>query len=202
MSTLIAPLDLGFYLCYNAGAFVETSLLGCGVNLSMRHPLVLNVGFLLHQGVGTTREFDFDHAVVQVGDDLAVADLQGSLRFTRTAQGLYAQGRLQAKATIECVRCLAEFSQSLALALGDLFVYPPTQATDPLLAVPETGILDLRPLAREHLLLDFPIQPLCRPSCQGLCAVCGENRNESRCDHGEDHIDPRLAALKSLLRDA
>lgn len=164
-----------------------------------RHPLRLNVGFLLHQGVGTSRSFEFDHPRVHIGGDLEVADLRGAVRFSRTAQGLYAQGRLQAETEMDCVRCLEPFSQTLEIRIDDLFVYPPGQAADTGLSIPETGILDLNPLARECLLLDVPLQPVCRPGCKGLCSECGNNLNESPCSHPTAEVDPRLSGLKSLL---
>ncbi|MEW6567595.1 MAG: DUF177 domain-containing protein [Chloroflexota bacterium] len=170
-----------------------------GVDLNNRHPLRLNVGFLLHQGVGTHRSFDFDHARVRLAADLTVSDLHGSIRMSRTAQGLYADGRLQAHATAECVRCLEAFEQPLEIEVHDLFIYPPSQATDPLLTIPETGILDLNPLLREYLLLDLPLRPLCRPDCKGLCPVCGKDLNQGPCDHAPAEIDPRLSVLKTLL---
>jgi len=171
------------------------------VTQSTRHPLRINVGFLLHEQVGYSRTFDFDHPAVQIDEDLAIRKLRGSLRFTRTAQGLYGDGRLSAVTGAECVRCLSEFEQPLAIRMGDLFTFPPGQSTDPLLAIPETGILDLGPLLREYLLLEVPLQPVCRPDCLGLCPECGNNLNESRCSHPTDPIDPRLAALRSLLDD-
>ena len=169
---------------------------------SSRHPLRINVGFLLHEQVGYSRTFDFDHPAVQISEDLAIRKLRGSLRFTRTAQGLYGEGRLTAVTGLECVRCLSEFDQPLTIRVGDLFASPPVQANDPLLAIPETGILDLSPLLREYLLLEVPLQPLCRPDCRGLCPECGNNLNEAQCSHPDDSIDPRLAALRSLLDDA
>jgi uncharacterized protein len=161
--------------------------------------LRINVGFLLHEQVGYSRTFDFDHPAVQISEDLAIRKLRGSLRLTRTAQGLYGDGRLAAVTGVECGRCLSEFDQPLAIRIDDLFTFPPGQAADPLLAVPETGLLDLGPLLREYLLLEVPLQPLCRADCRGLCPECGNNLNESPCSHPDDPIDPRLAALRSLL---
>ena len=169
---------------------------------STRHPLRINVGFLLHEQVGFSRTFDFDLPAVQIGEDLAIRSLRGSLRFTRTAQGLYGDGRLMAGTRAECVRCLSEFEQPLTIRIADLFAFPPGQASDPLLAIPETGVLDLNPLLREYLLLEVPLQPLCRADCPGLCPICGNNLNELRCSHPDEPIDPRLAALRSLLDGA
>ncbi len=166
--------------------------------LSNRHPLRLNVGFLLHQGVGTNRSFGFDHPSVQIGD-LHAANLRGSVRFSRTAQGLYAQGDLQAETGLDCVRCLEAFSQRLTIRIDELFVYPPGQSPDPLLTIPETGILDLNPLIREYLVLDVPLRPVCRPDCKGLCPECGNNLNLAPCVHPVAEVDPRLSGLKSLI---
>lgn len=153
---------------------------------------------MLHQTVGYNRTFEFDHPSVQVSDDLDVSDLHGELRLTRTAQGLYATGGMGGTIRAECVRCLTPFDQPLAITFDDLFVYPSSKATDELLVVPETGLLDLAPLTREYLLLDFPIQPLCRPDCRGLCPECGANRNDTDCGHESETIDPRLAPLRAL----
>ena len=153
---------------------------------------------MLHQTVGYNRTFEFDHPSVQVSDDLDVSDLQGELRLTRTAQGLYVAGAMQAEAEAECVRCLTPFEQRLAITIDDLFVYPPERATEALLAIPETAVLDLGPLTREYMLLDFPLQPLCRPDCKGLCARCGKDLNEGACSCAQEE-DDRWSPLRKLL---
>ncbi|MBM3122885.1 MAG: DUF177 domain-containing protein [Chloroflexi bacterium] len=180
-------------------ALLETGLPGGGVNLNNRHPLRLNVGFLLHESVGYSRTFDFELPSVQVSEDLDVSHMRGQLRLTRTAQGLYGQGRLQVSTPLECVRCLASYDQEITARVDDLFFYPPGAATEPLLAIPETAILDLGPILREYFLLDLPLQPVCRPDCKGLCPECGNNLNEGNCRHPSTDIDPRLAGLQSLL---
>jgi uncharacterized metal-binding protein YceD (DUF177 family) len=42
-------------------------------------------------------------------------------------------------------------------------------------------MVDLRPLVREHLILQLPMRMLCTEDCRGLCLKCGENINEARC---------------------
>lgn len=167
-----------------------------GENLNS-HPLRLNVGFLLHESVGYNRTFEFDHPNVQVGEDLDVDSFRGSIRMTRAPQGLYAHGQLAGRTQAECVRCLVPYHQSLEIELDELFVHPPSKASESLLSVPETGILDLSPLVREYMLLDFPIQPLCRPDCRGLCPECGANLNETTCEHAPAPVDPRGAPLRA-----
>lgn len=172
-----------------------------GADLGGCHPLRLNVGFLLHEGVGVSRDFDFDQPSLLVGDELPLLALRGTIRLSRVTQGLLARGRLQAETPLQCVRCLAEYHQLLTCEVDELLVFPPLPEADALLVIPETGILDLEPLLRETLLLELPLQPLCRPDCTGLCPVCGEDRKRSSCHHPEEQVDPRMAVLKSLLSE-
>jgi uncharacterized protein len=180
---------------------LETLLRG-GAFLNSRHPLRLNVGFLLHKNVGYSRNFDFDLDTVRVGEDLEMRGLKGSLLLTRTSQGVFAHGSLQAQHMLECVRCLGSYHHHSHIDLDDLFSLANEAGDDPSLIIPESGLLDLNPVLREHFWLDIPIQPLCRPDCKGLCAQCGINLNEGSCDHPLDNIDPRLEPLSALLHDS
>lgn len=165
------------------------------------NPLRINVGFLLHESIGTSRKFEFDEKTVQIDADLDVHDLQGVVTFTRTAQGLYGHGTLNASTPLECVRCLSDFQQAISIEISELFEYPPKKGTDPILAIPETGTLDLTGLCRELSLLELPIQAVCSQGCRGLCPICGNPLNEGNCEHPETDIDPRLAVLGTLLED-
>jgi uncharacterized protein len=170
-----------------------------GANLTKSNPLRLNVGFLLNKDVGYSRNFDFEESSLLFEDDLSIADLHGSARFSRTGQGIYIKGQFQGIFNLECVRCLSEYEQVLNADIDELFDYPPQKSSDPHLTISDDATLDLNPILRESLLLDVPIQPLCREECDGLCAVCGEIIDAEHQIHAVDDVDPRLAVLKSLL---
>jgi len=53
-------------------------------------------------------------------------------------------------------------------------------------------------LAWEEFSLALPVKPLCRDDCQGLCPVCGSNKNTDACSCKKEQGDPRLAALRGL----
>jgi uncharacterized protein len=149
-------------------------------------PLRLNVGFLLSQSAGYGREFDFQEPKLSVGGDIHVEEFSGHVRLTRTPQGIVAKGDFSANIPAECARCLKPFAGPIAIQLEDLFVYPPQNATDPLLAVAEDAHLNLEPLLREYILVNQPTRLLCREDCQGLCPVCGNDLNEGPCPHPEE----------------
>jgi len=51
------------------------------------------------------------------------------------------------------------------------------------LIMPEDGHIDIEPLVREYMVLEIPINPVCKPACKGLCPVCGEDLNQATCEH-------------------
>jgi uncharacterized protein len=159
----------------------------------------LNVGFIIHETIGYSRDFPFEAAAVHLPPELELTDLVGVVRVTRTAQGLLLQVKMTAKIIAECGRCLEDFNQPLQTEFTELYAFTQNSLTESGLLVPENGKLDLEPLIREEMLLAVPISPVCRPDCLGLCPVCGENLNYIACGHKQEVIDPRLEALKILL---
>ncbi len=164
-----------------------------------RDLLRLNVGFIIHQTVGYSREFPFEIPSIRLSPDLVLNDLSGVALVTRTSQGLLLQVKMQAFAEVECVRCLTRFPQKLDINFTDLYAFSPDSVTDSGLLLPETGKIDLESVVREEMILAMPINPVCRPDCKGLCPICGNDRNKTPCDHPDDLTDPRLDALRSLL---
>jgi uncharacterized protein len=165
----------------------------------LHSPLRLNVGFVVAQSAGFSRDIPFDLPQINIPPDLHLNGLIGVARVTRTPQGILLQVNSQASIGLECVRCLTSFEQTLNIDFTELYAFSQRYVTDSGLIMPETGIIELTPVLREYILLEIPISPLCRPDCKGLCPICGNNLNESTCNHEDDSGDPRLASLKSLL---
>ena len=166
---------------------------------TLRHPLRLNVGFLISASIGSYRDFDFEYETIQLGDDLTLQAFKGICRFSRTPQGLVLQGDFQADTELECVRCLDIFNHTLKWTVTELYAFEKKNITESGLLVPEDGQIDLEPLLREYALLEFPISPLHSPDCKGLCPVCGENLNKTDCGHRPEADSP-FSALKDLLK--
>jgi uncharacterized protein len=58
--------------------------------------------------------------------------------------------------------------------------------------------IDLDPIVREQTLLALPMYVLCDEDCKGLCPICGQNLNESKCRCEVKPVDPRLSVLKNI----
>ena len=163
-----------------------------------RHPLRLNIGFLINASIGMSRDFIFDYEKMRLGDDLTVRLFSGTARFNRTQQGLLLRGDFSAETDLECVRCLEMFSQILKWSVTEVYAFDRRNMTESGLLVPEDGQIDLEPLLREYALLEFPISPVCKTDCKGLCPVCGENLNTTNCGHHLE-TDTPFSVLKDLL---
>ncbi len=168
---------------------------------SSQNYLRLNVGFLINQPVGTSRDFHFDIPQLHLSPDLNLGDITGIVRVTRTAQGLLVQVNLQATLQIECARCLTEFPQPLTVDYIELYTFSRLAEPGTEFILPESGKINLGPLLREYMLLEVPINPLCSTDCQGICPTCGGNLNTTTCYHQDEYIDPRFDVLKTLLND-
>lgn len=125
--------------------------------------------------------------------------------------GFYLKARLSYDQTLTCNRCLKSIVEPMEPEVELMIEVARPRATggehelkedDLGVMVVEEEILDTDPILIEQLQLNVPMKPLCREDCQGLCPVCGADRNEGGCSCGESKVDPRwatLAALKSRL---
>jgi DUF177 domain-containing protein len=118
---------------------------------------------------------------------------------------IFTHGDLKALVTLPCGKCLAPALIKVSAPLKMTFVAgdEPDESEDPLDDVDVTQHdgkeVDLEAIIREQLILGVPMAPRCRESCAGLCATCGQNKNERDCGHQQPTLeDPRLSVLKNL----
>lgn len=111
--------------------------------------------------------------------------------------GIAVRGTVSAPWVGECRRCGGSVASTVTAAVRERFT--PDGGTDrDEDAYPLTGDeLDLEPLARDAVMLDLPLAPLCAPDCRGICPQCGTNWNRASCDCGPVR-DPRWSALDGL----
>lgn len=100
-----------------------------------------------------------------------------------------------------CDRCLSPVRRELTTEMEHILVSSLNgEETDELILV-ENDELELESLVEADIYLDLPQKILCRSDCRGLCQHCGKNLNDGLCGCQEKKVDPRLAALASLLTD-
>jgi uncharacterized protein len=163
--------------------------------------LRINVGYIVNQAIGYSRDFSIEIPEYSFPDGLYVRNLTFGMIISRTTEGLLVQVNGQSQMQLECGYCLELFWQNLSFDFIEMYTFRSHVVEDTELILPDDLQIDLVPLLTEYLVLDIPINPMCKPDCQGLCPICGENQNISVCNHDEEIVDPRLSVLKTLLDD-
>jgi uncharacterized protein len=141
-------------------------------------------------------------------DFRVTAPVEFKAQVTKDAQKVRLTGRVRATLETTCGRCLEAFSIPVDAPFDLMFMpasdEPETREKE--VSADDVGVsfyqddgIDLAEVMREQFFLALPMKPLCRPDCQGLCPVCGVNRNRETCDCRSDWVDPRFAVLKKLL---
>ena len=118
-------------------------------------------------------------------------------------------GTVVTELELPCSRCLEPFRLPVA-APFDLRYLPASEVSsdgerevddeDLETSYYENDAIDLNGLMREQFYLALPMKPLCQDDCRGLCPQCGTNLNTGNCSCAPVWEDPRLAALKNLLK--
>lgn len=117
-------------------------------------------------------------------------------------------GPVTFEALFTCGRCLGEFKQSIAMDM-DIRLVPKTEIPqsselelkdeDMNVYYYESDEIDLDPFIYEEVLLDMPFRPICSVDCQGLCGICGKNKNFETCNCNETSRTLLGEKLKSFL---
>ena len=99
-----------------------------------------------------------------------------------------------------CDRCMTPVERAFSYTFAHKLIESlEEEYNDDYIETPDL-ILDLDELTRSDILLELPSKFLCRGDCQGLCQKCGHNLNLGDCNCDKKEIDPRLEALKELLK--
>ena len=156
-------------------------------------------------------DVDLPEEAVELGASAEVwegpATVRATMHIARSGRGLLISGEMAGEVALICSRCLEHYpfrtedrldfycemmgagktKREVELSRDDLDV-----------TYLEEGRIDTDQLLRESVLLNLPVQPLCREDCRGLCPHCGANLNREACGCDWPPTDPRFEALRKL----
>jgi uncharacterized protein len=152
--------------------------------------LAYNVSELLKSAIGSDRQVPIDEPSPSLGPDLTVTGpVRGAARLHRTQNGVLVRASLTTTIQLECSRCLEPLEREIRVDVEEEFrpsIHIVTGAPidapeDDALRIDERHVLDMTETVRQYVETALPLQPLCAPTCQGLCVVCGTNLNTGAC---------------------
>jgi len=89
---------------------------------------------------------------------------------TRITNAVNVEAEVTAEMEFVCGRCLENFKAVLERKFKLHYAAEKSQQ-----------FIELDPDIREELILNYPLNPVCKSDCKGLCYKCGANLNEEKC---------------------
>ena len=170
-------------------------------------PLVVSVTNLIHRPGTMETLTEVLPAPADLGNTLIGveegSDIDLDIRMESVVDGILVTGSVVVDVHGECSLCLDPIDYEMSANIQELFVFEkapaggPEDEVDEQYAVEDDSI-DLEPALRDAVILQLPFQPVCKDTCQGLCADCGA-RLEDDPGHHHEVLDPRWSALQGLL---
>lgn len=102
-----------------------------------------------------------------------VLPLQIRAFISRDKENVFADIDVESKMSMQCVRCLNTFS--VPYSKHAMLNFP----------IEGQHSIEIDEDLRQEIILDYPIVPLCKPDCKGLCPKCGKDLNEGPCSCGK-----------------
>ncbi|MCX5705743.1 MAG: DUF177 domain-containing protein [Candidatus Omnitrophica bacterium] len=122
-------------------------------------------GMVVREGIKSS-ELELDTEVFRFS-----GPIRAEAQVSRITNAVTVHLKLEVKAHGICCRCLNDFEADFSKKID--LNYPVEDLS---------STIDLNPDIREELILDYPINPLCKADCRGLCAKCGKNLNDAECN--------------------
>jgi uncharacterized protein len=136
------------------------------------------------------------------------------LRAYRINDIVEVEGNFESTVKLTCSRCLSEFETTLAsrFTLTYMQENPDHLHNSPdedLELTPEDiGLIpffgeeiNLMEGIQEQVVIAFPLKPLCREKCKGLCSKCGAILNNADCSCDRSTFNTNFSVLKNLKID-
>ena len=114
--------------------------------------------------------------------------LSWSVLVSNTGGALLVSGTVSGQGQTDCSRCLEPIEVPISGEVEGYFLLEDAEAEfeegaeEEFDVLGEDDTIDLAALLEAAILVDLPLQPLCKSDCSGLCPDCGANLNEGACD--------------------
>lgn len=126
--------------------------------------------------------------------------VEAILHATNTGQAIMVEGTVSGKLELNCSRCLERFVYSFEVPFAEIYTTSVEEGTEEE-AIPFSGdIIDVSPEIMKSVIMELPMKAICHEECQGLCPGCGQNLNLGKCECAGTDVDPRLSALRDILK--
>ncbi|OGD24543.1 MAG: hypothetical protein A2Y56_13055 [Candidatus Aminicenantes bacterium RBG_13_63_10] len=167
----------------------------------------IDIDKLPAEGLRIDRDFEFEASDLVEEEAAFLQPAHAEVTVKKIGEEISVKGRLTARLSIPCGRCLTPFEYPVDSAFDMIFlpeelneVKEELDEEDMDLGSLEDRTVDLEAVILEQLNLTFPAKPLCSKDCEGICPVCGRIRRESGCGCSVREDDTRLSKIKYFIK--
>jgi len=134
-------------------------------------------------------------------------DVDVQMHIFKEKDGYLVSLSIKSDVQLECDRCLEKFNMDLK-GTSNVFLSKKKLSggelqEDDLIAkeLEDEEKFNVSELLREEILIQTPMKALCDEDCQGICPVCGNNKNENpcNCEEKQKRENSPFAKLQVLL---
>ena len=107
-----------------------------------------------------------------------LAPIKVSGEITLTGEhSAYVEGEIAFDVQGQCTRCLDQTTKSFSASFGEAVSNDNEDGYEL-----KNDTVDLSKIVDDAVLMNIPVQFLCREDCKGLCSSCGTNLNVAQCE--------------------
>lgn len=116
---------------------------------------------------------EFENEYISLDNPLNVA-----IRGRFDGNDFHVKGNISGEINCNCDRCLETYPMEIDYDFEELVVREKEEDTDYMY---ENGIIPLDDMVINNVLLNLPMQLLCKQDCKGVCLRCYVNLNTDKC---------------------
>ncbi len=146
----------------------------------------------------TTQQGELDVVVLDAAGEDEPHHVRVACELDVQGRRIHLRAQVRGRARSHCHRCLNEFGRPVETGFDLVLQRGGESPGEDVVVLADTALeYDLTQHVREAVILEEPIQLVCRADCKGLCSQCGQDRNVASCSCAPP-ADARWEALKKL----
>jgi uncharacterized protein len=140
-------------------------------------------------------------------DERFSGQLRAEVKLEKSSRQVFLHAIVYTNAIFICDRCLEKFDKQLEATFSIMYVTDGRSTVgvkkeeEIQVLSADTNYVDLDEDVRQFVLLAVPQKLLCVEKCQGLCPICGVNRNNETCTCNTQVSESRWDVLKKFIHN-
>ncbi len=106
---------------------------------------------------------------------LSLIKINGKV-FLTGRHSAYLEGEISYSITADCTRCLTTITKDFVVEFNEELEMNNLEGYEI-----KNDIIDLTKIVNDRIIMNDPVNFLCKEDCKGICASCGVNLNEEEC---------------------